>query len=700
MSKRLIAVITVIAMIFSVMSIGVFANAETEGLYTYVENEDGTVTITSCKYTARNTVTVPTTLGGKTVAAIADRAFFECMDIEAVVIPDGIKTIGEEAFRGCMSMASVAISPTVEYIGEGAFADCTSLNSITITGPGSTYQIIDDILYTDEGKTLHTFPAGFLRSFSGIASKNEISVLEEEGDIGSVDDIIVITTYEIPYGVEKIASKAFYSNVGLTSITIPETVKEIGDGAFACAFALEDIFVNANNQNFTSHERVLYTADKTELVACPQSLSEMDFAISESTTKIRPYAFAGCSMLEYIALNEGISLIGDYAFFNCGLLYEITIPYTVDDVGVGCFKSCTSLSEIELSVWMTRLADYLFEGCVNLKSVQLMDSIETIGKGVFKGCSSLTSVEGNDFFASQDGVLYTADKTELIIYPAAKEEAEFNVPDTVTEIRDHAFYQLGMNLSQIVVPSSVKTIGEYAFAYSESLMGIEFQGAVPESFAQTALESMGALTIYYYTNNAQSFAPNGETQFRGYELVCLDADEFMTPGPAETPSQEPEETPTQEPETTPRQQPEETPPVTKDIIKEESGYTVTDDGYITNVEPQTALVDFHANLGDGVDAIIKNANGEIVEDNTEIICTGYTVSVMDENGNEAYIYTLSVEGDLNGDGKANSRDIAAMQKHIIGTEILDTPKQYAADLREDGAVNSRDIAALQKKISA
>ena len=63
-----------------------------------------------------------------------------------------------------------------------------------------------------------------------------------------------------------------------------------------------------------------------------------------------------------------------------------------------------------------------------------------------------------------------------------------------------------------------------------------------------------------------------------------------------------------------------------------------------------------------------------------------------------YVYIVCVEGDINGDGKSNSRDVAAIQKSILGTQVFITAEMYAADLREDGSINSRDIAALQKKI--
>ena len=130
----------------------------------------------------------------------------------------------------------------------------------------------------------------------------------------------------------------------------------------------------------------------------------------------------------------------------------------------------------------------------------------------------------------------------------------------------------------------------------------------------------------------------------------------------------------------------------------ESAYVVdTHGGFLRGVDENTSLKTLLENLADSTDITVTNLNGNEMEVG-DLIGTGYTVSKFDQNGNLIYVVRVVVLGDTTGDAKVNSRDIAALQKHVLGNFKLDSAFFTASDLNNDGNTNSRDIAQLQRQV--
>lgn len=117
----------------SILSVTASAEeTQTDGDWEYVVNGDGE-TVTLSKYNGTDTkVTIPATLGGKSVTKIGMNAFGDCTSLKSVTIPNSVTAIGYCAFVGCNSLESVTIPESVTEIKEVAFASCTSLKSVTI----------------------------------------------------------------------------------------------------------------------------------------------------------------------------------------------------------------------------------------------------------------------------------------------------------------------------------------------------------------------------------------------------------------------------------------------------------------------------------------------------------------------------------------------------------------------------------------
>ena len=131
-------------------------------------------------------------------------------------------------------------------------------------------------------------------------------------------------------------------------------------------------------------------------------------------------------------------------------------------------------------------------------------SLESLGNGVFDNCAGLTSVtvaDGNTKFSAQDGVLYDSSKTELLLYPAAKPDEAFAIPNSVTHIDSYAFK--GARYLQTVTASNLTSIGNSAFINCEALT----------SFAAASLDEVKS-QAFYECASLETFQLTDETSLK------------------------------------------------------------------------------------------------------------------------------------------------------------------------------------------
>ncbi|MCQ2094225.1 MAG: leucine-rich repeat domain-containing protein [Bacteroidaceae bacterium] len=169
---------------------------------------------------------------------------------------------------------------------------------------------------------------------------------------------------------------------GLTSITIPNSVRSIGKYAFKYCSGLTSI------------------------------------TIPNSVTSIGGGTFHGCSGLTSIDIPNLVTSIESNAFSGCSGLTSITIPNSVTSIGVDAFYDCSGLTSITIPNSVTSIGDGAFEECTGLTSITIPNSVKSIGDWAFFGCSGLTSI-----FVSWSRPLsirtYTfenIDKTNCILY--------------------------------------------------------------------------------------------------------------------------------------------------------------------------------------------------------------------------------------------------------------------------------------------
>ncbi|MGN0997963.1 MAG: leucine-rich repeat domain-containing protein [Faecousia sp.] len=288
-----------------------------------------------------------------------------------------------------------------------------------------------------------------------------------------------LTSINIPDSVTDIGDSAFVDCTGLTSIIIPDSVTSIGLQAFWGCTSLTEIFAGSNNPSFFSLDGVLYTKDRATLLLYPVAKADDSFSIPDSVTSIGSSAFQDCMNLTSITIPNGVASIGSSAFQNCNGLTSITIPDSVTSIGSSAFQECRRLASITIPNGVASIGDNAFFLCTSLASITIPDSVTSIGLQAFWGCTSLTEIfagSNNPSFFSLDGVLYTKDRATLLLYPAAKADVSFSIPDGVTSISAYAFAGCS-SLTEITIPDSLIDIGLFAFADCSSLTEI----TIPDS---------------------------------------------------------------------------------------------------------------------------------------------------------------------------------------------------------------------------
>ena len=202
----------------------------------------------------------------------------------------------------------------------------------------------------------------------------------------------VYTVKEIAPNTFSTGKEFFDESVGITSISLPNTLTNIGSNAFYCC-RLKDI------------------------------------SIPDSVVNIGDYAFAYCQLAETLNLGSGVQTIGEEAFRCLEKVNTIIIPNNVTSIGKSAFMECSELKSVTLGNNVSSIGRAAFASCHNLTSIIIPDSVITIGDYAFDGCSGLTSVTlGNSVTNIGERAFYYCNRLTSI-----------TIPSSVTSIAGNAF---------------------------------------------------------------------------------------------------------------------------------------------------------------------------------------------------------------------------------------------------------------------
>ncbi len=417
-----------------------------------------------------------------------------------------------------------------------AFYGCTGLTSINVDPGNPSYSSQDGVLYNQGETRFIMYPPGKSGSFT------------------------------IPDGVTSIGAEAFYNCTGLTSVTIPASVRRMygsqrqcgmscyayNAGSFLdCALLTSAFFLGNAPQivyydccpypwasdrkspfcNSASGFTVYYLAGATGFtnpwngdptaVFTPTSTSttttvisygKLTYSARNNRVTIIGYTGAGGSVVIPDTI-DGMPVvsIGYQAFFNKSGLTGVTIPGSVTSIEDMAFQGC-GLTSLTIPDSVTSIGWYAFAGCAGLTSVSIPGSVTSLGISSFQSCSGLTTV------IIMNGVQSIGDRA----FTLCSGLASVSIPGSVTSIGASAFQDCTA-LTRINIPASVTNIWASAFQGCTALAAAYFYGNAPEvPWSDIFLHCASNFTVYYLAGAAGFASPSWcPTFITCYPSRCL-----------------------------------------------------------------------------------------------------------------------------------------------------------------------------------
>lgn len=329
-----------------------------------------------------------------------------------------------------------ATAPT----GQTLYYEIRGGSYVTVTFPGTT---VDD-----------PYPAGYARP------------------TGNLEIPSSVTNCGTTYSVTHIDANAFEGCLGLTSVTIPNTVISIGSYAFAGCLAIDSVSMPSS-----------LTVIPVHMFENCSSLTSV--AIPESVMTIGYFAFRGCTSLTSVTIPSSVLNINQEAFADCINLMSVTVPRSVVAIGQDAFRLvrnvvyggtatgtpwgalCQNGYVEDIFVYTNSAKTHLAGCAANVTAATIPNTVTHIGNRAFERCGSLATL--------------SIPNTVVSIGSSAFEDCEslasVTLPNTMSIINDYLFSGCS-SLASIAIPNSIDLIGEYAFSRCSSLGSVTIPNSV------------------------------------------------------------------------------------------------------------------------------------------------------------------------------------------------------------------------------
>lgn len=345
-----------------------------------------------------------------------------------------------------------------------------------------------------------------------------------------------VTEIEFSEGFKEISENSLRKPKTLQKIIIPASCEKVGKGCFLDCPALTTFEVKTGNMKYKAENGSLLSRDGKQLVYVPAGKTG-DYSVPNNVEEIMPTAFSNCKKMQKITIPTSVTKISEeseYPSFNGSGTHFTVVGGNnnfCDKNGLLCNKSGTKLlhvpfkydkleNEVKLTIpdGVTEVAQnaavgsYLkqldlnqtkiignnaFHSCSALESVKIGKDVNKIGQGAFTNCQFVKAFDvdvHNAKYEAINGVLFTKDKTSLLLYPCGK-EGDYTVPEGTIKIEAFAFSDV-QNLENVTIAKTVKTICPSAFKGAKILKKVDFQGTTnletigDHAFQNTKLENI------------------------------------------------------------------------------------------------------------------------------------------------------------------------------------------------------------------
>ncbi|MBR5168627.1 MAG: leucine-rich repeat domain-containing protein [Salinivirgaceae bacterium] len=398
------------------------------------------------------------------VTRIGKSAFRKCDYLTSINIPSTVTSIGYEAFKGCTNLSIVTISNSIIEIGIDEFSDCKKLN----------YNKYDKAYYlgNDENPYIALIKVESTEITSCDINDNCFVI----GD-NAFKDCSGLTSITIPNTVKRIGNLAFYNCCNLTSATIPSTISSVG------TFAFQD----CNNLDYNTYNNAYYlgNGDCSYVILIAAKRDDIESCIIHSNCRaVYSRAFFNCTNLKSVSIPNSVVEIGDDAFYNCGALEKVE------------FESIESFCRIKYLSSYSNPMEWYHHLIIKGKEVTdltIPETVPIIDNGAFGYCHFLTSVTiTNDVNVTKSGLYFTKDdikyrlldkNTVSVISFDNSNFVNVVIPDVVVagnifEVTSINAFSYCSNLTTVIIPNSIKSIGSNSFQYCTSLTSVDIPHSV------------------------------------------------------------------------------------------------------------------------------------------------------------------------------------------------------------------------------
>ena len=456
--------------------------------------------------------------------------------------------------NGHTEVIDKAVAPTCTETGLTEGKHCSVCNTVlvaqeVIKANGHSYtSVVTAPTATENGYTTYSCNCG--DSYTETIFPTDFTITSENramiGYTGEANENLVIpAVFEnngVWYRVTAIGEGAFENCSNLISITIPETITTIGNDAFYGCTSLVNLYIS----DLSSWCNIEFQYD-----------SEYEDGVTDYYCSSNPIYYAdnlyvNSVLVTDLVIPEGVSEIPAFAFYGVKAT-SLSFPSTLKSIGIGAFKDAKIGTELVLNEGITNIGAEAFRHCSTLNSVSLPTTLTAIGDNAFRDCSQIKAVYISDLSAwCNISFAYDSDWDEglwlgcwsnplqyahnlylngelitdlvipnnvMLLKPFAFDGGHFtsvNFHDGITSIPSGAFRNC-TKLTEIILPDSITSIGDYSFNYCSSVKIAIFNNVT--SIGYSSVWGMSSIDAIYFKSKPSGINTEPNYYYED-DIVC------------------------------------------------------------------------------------------------------------------------------------------------------------------------------------
>ena len=451
----------------------------------------------SSKYNARKPFSdskthITSFVFGDSVEIIPDQLCYQNTGLTSITIPENVQSIGEESFYGCTGLTSISISDGVTSIAKSAFYGCTGLTSVTI---GENVTNMDRASFA--GCTNITSVVWNAKNCAGWSNSNDykspfypsrnnitsfvLGSKVEHIPASLCDKMEKLTSISIPNSVTDIGNNAFQNCAGLTAITIPDNVTTIGNSAFYGCAGLTAATIGNGVTNIG--RSAFYGCAGLTTITIPDNVTDIEYS-----------AFSGCTGLTTVTIGKNVSYMSSSAFYNCANIMSVVWNVKRSNYRWNESPFYSQGGKIDTFIFgddVEVIPNGICSELIRLKSVTIGKNVTNINSSTFSGCDSLTTIVWN---AKKCGGWDNGGSSPFYRWDGDNTITSFTFGNEVDSIPNYLCWNM-KELTSITIPNSVTAIGDYAFCRCTGLNELTIGSGVT-NIGKSAFSGCNALTSF------------------------------------------------------------------------------------------------------------------------------------------------------------------------------------------------------------